>query len=244
MSKSLNGYSLHKQWFEFAFNNPDLISTGHGAMISWFIELNNRLGWIDKFQAPASFTMAATGISSYKTYKKIFNELVSWGFVSVICESKNQFTACVIALVNFTEAKSMQIPKQNESNNHSTDGIYKQETSKLSNNKLQKKESDSFFPPDVSSVSVFFVTKIDSTEDEAERFFNYYESNGWKVGKNKMKNWQAAALNWLRRSADFEKEKNSGKKEKRFGLSERDKKKSDVNAFVNQSINALCAISV
>ena len=32
---------------------------------------------------------------------------------------------------------------------------------------------------------------------EAEKFFNYYESNGWKVGKNPMKNWKAAANNWI-----------------------------------------------
>lgn len=27
-------------------------------------------------------------------------------------------------------------------------------------------------------------------------FFNYYESNGWRVGKNPMKNWRAAAASW------------------------------------------------
>lgn len=32
---------------------------------------------------------------------------------------------------------------------------------------------------------------------EAEKFFNYYESNGWRVGKNKMKSWRGAASNWL-----------------------------------------------
>ena len=30
----------------------------------------------------------------------------------------------------------------------------------------------------------------------AERFFNYYESKGWMIGKNKMKNWKAAVRNW------------------------------------------------
>jgi hypothetical protein len=33
----------------------------------------------------------------------------------------------------------------------------------------------------------------------AERFFNYYESNGWKVGKNPMKSWKAAVSNWAAR---------------------------------------------
>lgn len=31
---------------------------------------------------------------------------------------------------------------------------------------------------------------------DVERFLAYYESNGWKVGKNPMKSWQAAMVNW------------------------------------------------
>jgi len=34
---------------------------------------------------------------------------------------------------------------------------------------------------------------------EVEKFWNYYESNGWKVGKNPMKSWPAALQNWLSR---------------------------------------------
>jgi hypothetical protein len=31
---------------------------------------------------------------------------------------------------------------------------------------------------------------------DAERFVYYYESNGWKVGKNQMKDWKAAIVTW------------------------------------------------
>ena len=31
---------------------------------------------------------------------------------------------------------------------------------------------------------------------DAERFFNHYESNGWMVGRNKMKSWAAALAKW------------------------------------------------
>lgn len=33
----------------------------------------------------------------------------------------------------------------------------------------------------------------------AERFIDYYTSNGWKVGRNPMKDWKAAARDWVRR---------------------------------------------
>ena len=33
---------------------------------------------------------------------------------------------------------------------------------------------------------------------DAERFINYYTANGWKVGKNPMKDWRAAVRSWER----------------------------------------------
>jgi len=36
--------------------------------------------------------------------------------------------------------------------------------------------------------------------EEAEKFWHYYESNGWKVGRNPMKSWKSALEGWLRRN--------------------------------------------
>lgn len=33
--------------------------------------------------------------------------------------------------------------------------------------------------------------------NEADRFYDYYCSNGWKVGKNPMRDWKAAVRNWI-----------------------------------------------
>ena len=43
-----------------------------------------------------------------------------------------------------------------------------------------------------------YAAKIGLPRAEGERFFNYYESNGWKVGKNPMRNWRSAMANWKR----------------------------------------------
>lgn len=37
-------------------------------------------------------------------------------------------------------------------------------------------------------------------------FYDYYESNGWKVGKNLMKDWKATLRNWNRRNNQNQKE--------------------------------------
>ena len=61
-----------------------------------------------------------------------------------------------------------------------------------------------FYPPRISEVKMYFAEK-DAPSEEAEKFFNHYESNGWLVGgKSKMKNWQAAARNWLLYAKKFQ----------------------------------------
>ena len=38
---------------------------------------------------------------------------------------------------------------------------------------------------------------------DAERFFDYYEANGWKVGKNPMRDWKAAVRTWEKRDDTY-----------------------------------------
>ena len=46
---------------------------------------------------------------------------------------------------------------------------------------------------------------------DAEYFFDYYNSNGWKVGgKSPMKDWRATARNWSRRQRENNKTENHG----------------------------------
>ncbi len=45
---------------------------------------------------------------------------------------------------------------------------------------------------------------------EAEKFYNYFQSNGWLVGgRTKMKDWKAAARNWMINATKFAKRKDS-----------------------------------
>jgi hypothetical protein len=34
---------------------------------------------------------------------------------------------------------------------------------------------------------------------DAQHFVDYYDSNGWKVGKNPMQDWRATVRSWARR---------------------------------------------
>ena len=60
----------------------------------------------------------------------------------------------------------------------------------------EKKTVKRFVPPTTDEVLDYMLERGNGSE--SEKFFDYYSSNGWKVGKNKMKDWKAAANNWLR----------------------------------------------
>lgn len=56
-----------------------------------------------------------------------------------------------------------------------------------------------FSPPTVDEVRQYCRERGNGVD--AERFVDYYSSNGWMVGKNKMKNWQAAVRTWEKRDS-------------------------------------------
>lgn len=52
-------------------------------------------------------------------------------------------------------------------------------------------------PASVEEAKAYFEEQK-STANEAEKFFNYFQSNGWRVGgRAPMKDWQASARNWI-----------------------------------------------
>lgn len=54
-----------------------------------------------------------------------------------------------------------------------------------------------FRPPTVEEVEAYCFER--NNKVDAERFVDYYTANGWKVGKNPMKDWKAAVRNWERK---------------------------------------------
>jgi hypothetical protein len=95
-----SGYNLSRQWFDFAFENPEIISPNHAAIYFFAIEHCNRLGWREKFGFPTQMAMDAIGIKKHSTYIRYFNDLVNWGFFKLVQKSSNQYSANIICLTN------------------------------------------------------------------------------------------------------------------------------------------------
>jgi len=88
----------------------------------------------------------AIGIKSYNTYINTLRELVEWKFIKMIEISKNQYSANIIALLNFNKPLGKALDKalikhgskQSESISESIDSVDKQRTkNNLTKNKEQ-----------------------------------------------------------------------------------------------------------
>lgn len=71
--------------------------------------------------------------------------------------------------------------------------------------KCEKKNANEvkrFKAPTIEQAKEYFADK-GYMESEAERFVDHFTANGWKVGKSPMKDWKAAARNWMRNVKDW-----------------------------------------
>lgn len=198
----MNSYDLSRKWFDWCFENPEKINTNHTALYFFCIEHCNRLGWKKKFGLPTTMAKEAIGIRSYNTYIKTLKDLIDFGFIEMIERSKNQYSCNIVALSNFNKAHSKaldkamikHVTKQGES----ISSINKQETNK-------QETINKFIIPTILEISEY--CKERKNKVDAEKFYNFYTSKGWMVGKNKMKDWQAAVRNWEK---DYKQEKTLG----------------------------------
>ena len=81
-----------------------------------------------------------------------------------------------------------------------------------------------FQKPTIEEIQKYLDEK-NITSFSAEKFYNFYESKDWMIGKNKMKNWKACCNNWNLRD---EKEKKKDKYEHLYlGYNEKENKQDE-----------------
>ena len=80
---------------------------------------------------------------------------------------------------------------------------------------ISNKESKSkkFVPPTLEEIKAYCEERKNGVDPE--RFYNYYTSNGWMVGRNHMKDYKAAIRNWEKKD-----KKEEPKEEKMFDIEE------------------------
>lgn len=95
-----------------------------------------------------------------------------------------------------TENKNLQSIEKKEM------GEIKESPSKRCNSEKEtatKEKSTRFIKPTVEQVKEYCKERNNSIN--AERFVDYYESRGWKVGNASMKDWKASIRTWEQRAS-------------------------------------------
>jgi hypothetical protein len=110
----MNSYELSRSFTDWAFDNPEKIKPIHYAIYFFSIEHCNRLGWKNKFGLPSQMVMESIGVKNWRTYAIGLNDLVEWGFISMVEVSKNQYSSNIISLsatVKNTKADTKALDK-------------------------------------------------------------------------------------------------------------------------------------
>lgn len=65
---------------------------------------------------------------------------------------------------------------------------------------ISTKKSSRFTPPTLDEVEQYCLERANGID--AQTFIDFYESKGWMIGKNKMKDWKAAVRTWERKNKE------------------------------------------
>jgi len=196
--------------FFFLLTHPYM--TALGAMRSTIPGLAAELGWTEKAFREAFLEISNKGMSKHDSESCFlwmpnflkYNKPESPNVVKAWLSSLDLLPECnmkqelIQEVKGFTEglpesfnkalpevfAKSMPYQEQEQEQD-------KEKIPTVSKRKIFKK-------PTLEEVSAYCQER--SSHVDPERFIDHYESNGWMVGKTKMKNWQAAVRTWEKNS--------------------------------------------
>lgn len=123
----------------------------------------------------------------------------------ILLKSNNRFS--IITIVKYSIYQEVRVKLDNKSTtNRQQVDTYNNNNN--NNNIIKKRESAPtiFLKPILKEIIEYWnINQLKGGSNEAEKFYNYYESNGWRVGRSPMKNWKAAVRNWQQRMKEYSK---------------------------------------
>lgn len=96
------------------------------------------------------------------------------------------------------------------SENPETPPLYTNPVHTSTDHTKPKESKRRFTPPSPTEVAEYAKTR-GQPNFPAERFYDFYESKGWRIGSASMKDWKAAVRNWIRTETEHQKAVNDGK---------------------------------
>lgn len=102
----------------------------------------------------------------------------------------------LLTVVNYDNYQKPKDTKETQLRHHPDTTETPTDTNNKDNNANNVKNGNKkiFIKPTISEIQDYCKERKNSVD--AETFFHHYESNGWMVGKNKMKRWKSCVIKW------------------------------------------------
>lgn len=155
---------------------------------------------LNRFRNPVSVSrseiMQVSRIGSKATYHKCIKELHHWGYLEYV-PSHNPYKGSLVYMFIFETSAEQVVNRAGSNPGQALVPSINNKTGK------QEKQKQTGKPAGLNEVIRFFKEQ-EALVSEAEKFFNYYSANGWKVGgRSAMKDWKAAARNWIIKAGEI-----------------------------------------
>ena len=178
----------HKDVKEYA--NGSLKTFRKGTVNRSIESISNRWGWNRKKTRKFLHALEADGMVTVNvTTHGTTITLINYDIYQTIGTTKG-------TTIDQTEGQQRDnnVPQTTMNNNDNND------------NNDKEGKSRAFTAPSIDEISQYCRERNNGVDPQT--FFDFYESKGWFVGKNKMKDWKAAVRTWEKRDNEKPKPKN------------------------------------
>ena len=168
--------------------NGELITIKRGQILTSVRKLSLKWGWsVNKVYRFLELLISDEMVQKESDNNRTLLTIVNYSIFQD-CEYTNEYTD------EYSNGTPTNTPSDTVMN---TPSEHKQECKELKNVKNDKEDiykGQKFTPPTLEEVEEYCFERNNGID--AQSFIDFYQSKGWMVGKNKMKDWKAAVRTW------------------------------------------------
>ena len=180
-------------------HNAYSLTVTETALYFYLLETNNLCKWANTFNRNNSKVLADLGIASLKTLSAARNRLKQVGLIDF--KTRNGSPVVTYTLVKFTEVReqvSAELNKTKTKTNNNSGELFPPTPTREEKPKASRAKKPEQIMPTLEQVKEYFKGKMPDWEAQAEKFFWYFDSLGWKnANGTKIERWDSRANLWI-----------------------------------------------
>lgn len=138
-----------------------------------------------------------------KTVQSFIRSLIIGGVITYEFPQSNKGVTGIISIVNYDNFVGDSYTPSHTTSHTTSDTLYKEikKEEEKKTSKDVKEKNCRFVKPTIEQIHSYCLERGYAVD--AERFYDYYESKGWVVGRAPMKDWKAAVRTWAAKNRNM-----------------------------------------